>query len=308
MRNQYDDDRRQTQGDRNDRPDFDNRQNYGPRYSPQSQQPGRDREEDPRDLWRRGQGQQFGSGMQGDREDERYEAPRGSHYGDSSFGRGADRGYGQSDFNDGPSPSSQFGGGYGQGEYSGRGQYAQNTRERGFGNGQRGQWNAGMGNAQGGQYGTNESRNFESNQYGRTGGGFGSNERMGQHAGKGPKGYTRSDERIREDVSDRLTSADEVDASEIEVNVSNGEVTLKGTVDDRQAKRAAEDIAESVQGVRGVQNQIRVGSGNRNGTGSDARNDTASSMKSGGRDSATTSSPGTRGREEHRDNKSSASH
>ena len=44
--------------------------------------------------------------------------------------------------------------------------------------------------------------------------------------------------------------------------MSNGEVTLTGTVDDRQAKRLAEDIAESVSGVREVHNQIRVQQGN----------------------------------------------
>jgi len=78
------------------------------------------------------------------------------------------------------------------------------------------------------------------------------------HRGRGPKGYTRSDERIREDVSDRLTDDPYVDASEIEVNVSGSEVTLTGTVDSREARRRAEDIAESVGGVTHVQNNLRV--------------------------------------------------
>src|SRR4051812_4308870 len=78
------------------------------------------------------------------------------------------------------------------------------------------------------------------------------------HRGRGPKGYTRSDERIREDVSDRLTDDPYVDASEIEVNVSGSEVTLSGTVDSREARRRAEDIAESVGGVTHVQNNLRV--------------------------------------------------
>lgn len=60
----------------------------------------------------------------------------------------------------------------------------------------------------------------------------------GQHRGRGPKGYTRSDERIREDVNDRLSDDSFVDASEIEVSVSSCEVTLSGTVDGRgQAAR-----------------------------------------------------------------------
>ncbi|MXQ14784.1 BON domain-containing protein [Microvirga makkahensis] len=78
------------------------------------------------------------------------------------------------------------------------------------------------------------------------------------HRGRGPKGYTRSDERIREDVSDRLTDDPYVDASEIEVSVSNCEVTLSGTVDSREAKRRAEDCAERVSGVTHVQNNLRV--------------------------------------------------
>jgi osmotically-inducible protein OsmY len=80
----------------------------------------------------------------------------------------------------------------------------------------------------------------------------------GQHRGRGPKGYSRSDDRIREDVSDRLTDDPHIDASDIEVSVSGGEVTLSGTVDSRFAKRHAEDLAEAVSGVRHVQNNLRV--------------------------------------------------
>jgi osmotically-inducible protein OsmY len=80
----------------------------------------------------------------------------------------------------------------------------------------------------------------------------------GGFAGRGPKGYTRSDERIREDVSDKLMEHPDLDASEIEVRVSGGEVTLSGSVESRWAKRLAEDIAESCTGVRDVMNQLRV--------------------------------------------------
>jgi hypothetical protein len=80
----------------------------------------------------------------------------------------------------------------------------------------------------------------------------------GPHRGKGPAGYQRSEERIRELVCESLTDDDEIDASRIAVSVSGGEVTLSGSVDDRRAKRAAEDCAYSVTGVRDVQNQLRV--------------------------------------------------
>ena len=76
--------------------------------------------------------------------------------------------------------------------------------------------------------------------------------------GRGPKGYQRSDERIREDVNDRLTDDPHIDASEIEVAVSNREVTLTGTVNSRFEKRHAEDLAESISGVTHVQNNLRV--------------------------------------------------
>jgi hypothetical protein len=78
------------------------------------------------------------------------------------------------------------------------------------------------------------------------------------HRGRGPRGYVRSDARISEDVNDRLTDDPLIDASDIDVIVERGEVTLSGTVMSRPAKRHAEDIAESVSGVRHVQNNLRI--------------------------------------------------
>jgi len=83
--------------------------------------------------------------------------------------------------------------------------------------------------------------------------------RREDHRGRGPRNYQRSDDRIREDVSERLSDDPRVDASEIEVSVQNREVTLTGTVRDRNEKRWAEDIADSVSGVTHVQNNLRVG-------------------------------------------------
>jgi CBS domain-containing protein len=83
--------------------------------------------------------------------------------------------------------------------------------------------------------------------------------RRGEHKGRGPRNYQRSDDRIREDINERLTDDVRVDASEIEVVVVNREVTLTGTVRDRNEKRWAEDIAEAVSGVTHVQNNLRVG-------------------------------------------------
>jgi hypothetical protein len=80
----------------------------------------------------------------------------------------------------------------------------------------------------------------------------------GAHRGRGPKGYKRSDDRIHEDVCERLTEDPFIDASNIEVAVTEGEVTLNGTVSSRGLKRRAEDLAEMASGVAHVQNNLRV--------------------------------------------------
>jgi osmotically-inducible protein OsmY len=81
-----------------------------------------------------------------------------------------------------------------------------------------------------------------------------------KRAFRGPKGYKRTDERIREDVNDRLAQQDEFDPSEIEVRVENGDVTLTGSVRSRHEKFRAEEIADEVSGVNDVHNQLRIGS------------------------------------------------
>ena len=79
------------------------------------------------------------------------------------------------------------------------------------------------------------------------------------YRGRGPKNYQRSDERIREDVCERLEQDDYIDATDIEVRVANGIVTLTGTVEDRMTKRRTEDVVESIRGVQDVENQLRIG-------------------------------------------------
>jgi osmotically-inducible protein OsmY len=79
-----------------------------------------------------------------------------------------------------------------------------------------------------------------------------------KRAFRGPKGYKRSDERIREDICDRFAEQNYLDPSEIEVAVSNGEVTLSGTVEFRNEKFVAEELADDVSGVTAVYNQLRL--------------------------------------------------
>jgi hypothetical protein len=92
---------------------------------------------------------------------------------------------------------------------------------------------------------------------------------IGRFTGVGPRGYRRSDERIAEDINDLLTIAPDIDASAIEVVVVDAVCTLTGEVEDRDQKRGAEDLAESVSGVRDVNNQLRArkGIGQRTGEG-----------------------------------------
>ncbi|MXO75269.1 BON domain-containing protein [Altererythrobacter aerius] len=82
--------------------------------------------------------------------------------------------------------------------------------------------------------------------------------RKQDHRGNGPANYNRSDERVLEDACDRLTEDWTLDARNIQVTVHEGEVTLDGTVDSRQAKRRAEDLVEDLSGVKHVQNNLRV--------------------------------------------------
>jgi osmotically-inducible protein OsmY len=56
-----------------------------------------------------------------------------------------------------------------------------------------------------------------------------------------------------------LTQHGLIDASNIEVEVSQAEVTLHGQVDSRRTKRMAEDVAASVGGVKDVHNRLRWG-------------------------------------------------
>lgn len=78
------------------------------------------------------------------------------------------------------------------------------------------------------------------------------------HRGKGPKGYKRSDDRIQEEICERLTHHPLIDASLIDVTVADREVTLTGEVDDRRMRHLAEDIVDEVSGVGEIHNQLRV--------------------------------------------------
>jgi osmotically-inducible protein OsmY len=74
----------------------------------------------------------------------------------------------------------------------------------------------------------------------------------------GPRDFQRSDERIREDVCERLAAEPALDVSEVTVEVNDGTVHLEGTVRHRQMKHHIEDISAACLGVKDVENRIRV--------------------------------------------------
>jgi osmotically-inducible protein OsmY len=76
--------------------------------------------------------------------------------------------------------------------------------------------------------------------------------------GRGPKGYQRSDERLQEDICERLMADGYIDASEVTVAVKEGKVTLEGTVGERRMKHRIEDLVDECMGVKDIDNRIRV--------------------------------------------------
>ncbi len=258
------------------------------------------RSNDFEDYGQRGGGQSFGQGRQS--------------FGQGRSQQGQFQNYGQENWRThrGSSQSQQYGGGQ-TGEYGfgGRGQYG---GQSGWGGGSTGsQYMTG----QSGQYGSSEGSQFSQGQYGQgsqydqgshsgQGSQYGQGSQWGQgsqqsgqsgfgqrgqFSGRGPKGYRRSDDRIKEDINERLTHDPEIDAWEIEVQVTSGEVILTGTVDDRNAKRRAEDIAESISGVKDVQNQIRVKKGDED-RGSDFKKDSTFSSELSDKDKDKSSGQG----------------
>src|SRR5690606_37266617 len=87
----------------------------------------------------------------------------------------------------------------------------------------------------------------------------------GDHSSRGhtgmrritPKGYQRSDERLREDICEQLTYSG-LDVSDVYVAVSDGTVLLEGTVGNRYVKHEIENYADDCPGVHDVDNRIRV--------------------------------------------------
>lgn len=197
--------------------------------------------------------QKSGMGM-----DDRFTGRGGQGYwqgvqpGRDGYGR-SDEGLGQRGYGSGERGFGTSGG------YPGTGSYAPSfDRSRSmYGGGS--QSFSSMGGSYGG-YGQNVGGGVQGGygQHGSTQSGFGQ-ELRGIYRGKGPQGWQRSDERIREIICELLTDDEYIDATNVEVKVTNGDVFLVGTVPDRMMKRMAEDIVERLSGVKDVTNQLKVG-------------------------------------------------
>lgn len=233
-------------------------------------------------------------------------------------------GYGQQGFQ---MQGGQRAGGPRSGEFArpgnyGSGDYGNSGYSSGAYSGQQGGYSSGNSYPNPSNYGNggSQSSNYAGHGYSAAGGYAGADEssrgefggrtaRSNSGAGmkrawnRGPKGYTRSDERIREDISDQLMHSHEIDPSEVEIQVSGGEVTLTGTVCCRREKYQLEELAERVAGVKDVVNNVRIkrDAGSSSSTsdqtsdraGSSSLSGSSSAYSSGGSSSGGTSSGAT---------------
>lgn len=74
---------------------------------------------------------------------------------------------------------------------------------------------------------------------------------------RGPRSIKRSDDSIESEIYDKLRHNRDLDASEIEVEVNRGNVVLKGYIDTKYERNLAEEIVESIYGVRDIMNQLQ---------------------------------------------------
>jgi osmotically-inducible protein OsmY len=105
-------------------------------------------------------------------------------------------------------------------------------------------------------------RGASTDQRGQSWGNWGRESNIaGRQQRRAPKGYQRSDERLREDICERLMNRWDIDAGEVSVEVKDGMVTLEGTVQNRRERHAIEDLIDDCHGVKDIDNKIRVQSG-----------------------------------------------
>ena len=224
---------------------------------------------------------EYGPGRRGYGQESRYRSGlrqqggyAGGAYGQQSYGQGGygQRGaygrqgeYGESEYERDYGDYGEYGRGYGQSGY-GQERFREGrsfAQQRGFGRAsQTGYGQGGFRESSSGRGGFGESRygrqsGIGQSAYGRSGREYESSSR-GSHRGKGPKGYQRSGERLKEIICENLKDDPDIDASDVSIDVNGETVTLEGTVDSRQTKYAVEECAEQC-GASNINNNLRIG-------------------------------------------------
>lgn len=108
-----------------------------------------------------------------------------------------------------------------------------------------------------GSYGT-ESYGASGSWTGGVHGGEGGANGGGNRRKKSPKNFQRSDERIKEEVYDRLIQDPDIEIDDIEIEVQAGEVTITGTVPQRWLRYRVEETVDSIWGIKDITNNLRV--------------------------------------------------
>jgi osmotically-inducible protein OsmY len=211
--------------------------------------------------WEGGRGQ--GTGWQGGAQAGRYGEGYGSGYGSQRGDfRGAELDEGRVQFGRGRGSQGGWGSEGSQGGFQGSGYHGYGSQASDYygsqGRSQQGGYERGsserwMGEGFGGPSGQTMDQWRERQSRERQ------SRKVGSH--RWPKSYQRSDERIREDIYERLLQDGYIDCSDVTVNVQQGNVTLEGTVPERHMKHQIENIADDCAGVKDIENRLRVSQG-----------------------------------------------
>jgi osmotically-inducible protein OsmY len=80
----------------------------------------------------------------------------------------------------------------------------------------------------------------------------------GSVKGRISEGANVSDERLREDICDRLMQMGPVDCTEIDVSVNNGVVQLEGTLPNEDFKQRVLDVVSTVAGTDQIESRLQI--------------------------------------------------
>jgi osmotically-inducible protein OsmY len=80
----------------------------------------------------------------------------------------------------------------------------------------------------------------------------------GRTMGRVGEGDNGTDERIREDICDRLMQLGPVDCTAVDVSVAAGVVTLGGTLPTADFRQRVLDVVTSIAGVQSVNDKLKV--------------------------------------------------